>query len=93
MPYRNRKLLDVRDYPCQRCGAKDGTVVAAHYQGIGAHLLGKGRGQKVADYATVPLCATCHKQFDEYEDGNKAEVSLMFALLILQSLDKRVFKK
>ena len=61
--YRNQKLLEaVRDFPCQICGAEDGTVVAAHSNQM-RH--GKGRGIKAHDYAIAALCYRCHMEIDQ----------------------------
>jgi transcription elongation factor Elf1 len=61
--YRNQKLLEaVRDFPCQHCGAEDGTVVAAH-SNRGRH--GKGMGIKAHDWAIAALCHRCHMELDQ----------------------------
>jgi len=53
---------------CVHCGVRDDTVVAAHYQGIRAQLLGKGKGTKPHDILCVAdLCAKCHSKFDSYQ--------------------------
>ena len=64
--YRNKKLLElVRQSPCQNCGTKDGTVVAAHSNQLRD---GKGRGIKAHDYRIAALCYGCHMELDQ---GNK----------------------
>lgn len=61
--YRNKNLLEaVRDFPCQICGAEDGTIVAAHSNQL-RH--GKGRGIKAHDYAIAALCYQCHMEIDQ----------------------------
>ena len=71
MTYRSRKLLDVAEHaPCQRCGAEDGTVVAAHSNQLRD---GKGRGLKASDYRIAFLCAECHYAIDEGTLLNRAE--------------------
>ena len=61
--YRNKKLLEVvRDSPCQSCGAKNGTVVAAHSNQLRD---GKGRSIKAHDYRIAALCYTCHSDIDQ----------------------------
>lgn len=35
-------LANAKGKPCMKCGRNDGTVVAAHYCGLGAHRLGRG---------------------------------------------------
>jgi len=63
MNYRNKKLLEiVRDSPCQLCGARDGTVVAAHSNQLRD---GKGRSIKAHDYRIAALCYTCHSDIDQ----------------------------
>ena len=64
--YRNKKLLEiVRQSPCQNCGTRDGTVVAAHSNQLRD---GKGRGIKASDYRIAALCYGCHMELDQ---GNK----------------------
>jgi hypothetical protein len=64
--YRNKKLLEVvRQSPCQNCGTRDGTIVAAHSNQLRD---GKGRGIKANDYRIAALCYSCHMELDQ---GNK----------------------
>ena len=71
MIYRNRKLLDViRQSPCQACGRKDGTIVAAHSNQLRD---GKGRGIKAHDYRIAALCHQCHSEIDQGAKLSKAE--------------------
>jgi len=64
--YRNKKLLElVRQSPCQNCGTRDGTIVAAHSNQLRD---GKGRGIKASDYRVAALCYGCHMELDQ---GNK----------------------
>ena len=64
--YRNKKLLEiVRQSPCQHCGIKDGTIVAAHSNQLRD---GKGRSIKAHDYRIAALCYCCHMELDQ---GNK----------------------
>ena len=91
MTYRNRAYLNTaKDEPCIKCGRNDGTVVAAHYSGLGAYALGKGMGTKVFDLATAHLCSRCHAEFDNYQDDNTIERSQEFLMLILRTLKKNV---
>jgi len=61
--YRNKKLLElVRQSPCQHCGVRDGTVVAAHSNQLRD---GKGRGIKAHDYRIAALCYRCHADLDQ----------------------------
>lgn len=63
MNYRNKKLLEaVRDSPCQACGAKNGTVVAAHSNQLRD---GKGRSIKAHDYRIAAMCYQCHSDLDQ----------------------------
>lgn len=96
-PYRNRRLLDAAEgESCIRCNTNDGTVVAAHYSGMGAHQLGKGMGQKADDHCTAHLCARCHAEMDSYAEGNGDARAAEFLLLILKTqrrlLDKGILK-
>lgn len=69
--YRNKKLLEiVREASCQKCGARDGTVVAAHSNQLRD---GKGRGLKAHDYRIAALCYTCHMDLDQGKTMNRAE--------------------
>lgn len=88
-PFRSRKLLDAaKGEPCIACGADDGTVVAAHYSGMGSHGLGKGTGTKVSDIAAAHLCHRCHTEMDSYAQGNTTERSQVFLMLILKTIVK-----
>lgn len=61
--YRSKKLLEsVREFPCQLCGAQDGTVVAAHSNQLRD---GKGKGIKAHDYRIAALCFHCHYEIDQ----------------------------
>ena len=96
-PYRNRKLLDAaKGQSCIRCGADDGTIVAAHYSGLYSDQLGKGAGQKAWDLFVAFLCRDCHATFDSYKDGNDDARAAKFMLLILKTqmrlLDMGVIK-
>lgn len=69
--YRNKLLLEVcRELPCQHCGAKDGTVVAAHSNQLRD---GKGRGLKAHDYRVASLCFSCHAEIDQGSKLSKTE--------------------
>jgi hypothetical protein len=88
MMYRNPKLLKaVRDAECMVCGAKDGTVVAAHSNQLRD---GKGRGIKAHDYRIAAMCHICHHQVDQgflwdkekkkevWEDAHRKTVGWLF---------------
>ena len=69
--YRNKKLLEVvRKSPCQHCGNRNGTVVAAHSNQLRD---GKGRGIKAHDYRIAALCYDCHMEIDQGAKLSKAE--------------------
>ena len=71
MNYRNKKLLEaVRESPCQLCGARDGTVVAAHSDQLRD---GKGRSIKAHDYRIAALCYTCHAELDQGSKMSKED--------------------
>jgi hypothetical protein len=74
--YRNKKLLEVvRESPCQHCGAKDGTVVAAHSNQLKD---GKGRSIKAHDYRVAALCFKCHHDLDQGASMAKFERIVMW---------------
>ena len=88
MMYRSPKLLEaVRDAECMVCGAKDGTVVAAHSNQLKD---GKGRGIKAHDYRIAAMCHICHHQVDQgfmwdkeqkrrvWEDAHRKTVGWLF---------------
>lgn len=59
---RTQKLLDAaRDYPCSHCGARDGTIVAAHCNEL---ALGRGFAHKTPDFLVAYLCYRCHDAAD-----------------------------
>lgn len=100
VPYRNKKWLDAaRDQSCVNCTINDGTVVAAHYQGIRAYLFGKGKGQKPDDCYVADLCRRCHAQFDNYfsdtykkklTQEQKIDLSEQFMFCVLVTLRRRI---
>lgn len=87
-PYRNARLRDTTDEPCQICGIRDGTVVGAHYQGRYSDRVGKGRGQKPSDLAIIAACHRCHAEIDSYEGGNTDERAAWLLSLILERLNR-----
>lgn len=66
----NRLLLRCRGLSCQHCGARDGTVVAAH-SNQAKH--GKGRGIKASDQYIAALCHACHAALDQGAHLTEAE--------------------
>jgi len=86
--YRSDKLLEVvRQAPCMNCGARDGTVCAAHSNQLRD---GKGRGLKAHDYRIAALCYRCHSELDQgknlsrearinmWEDAHRATIGWLF---------------
>lgn len=71
MNYRNKKLLEaVRESPCQSCGARNGTVVAAHSNQLRD---GKGRSIKAHDYRIAAMCYQCHMELDQGSSMSKED--------------------
>lgn len=68
-----KRLAAIRKLPCIRCGNPNSQ--AAHSNSA-KH--GKGRSIKASDEFTVPLCHSCHFQFDTFQLGNRAESEAMF---------------
>jgi len=90
---RNQKrLVAIRNLPCIRCGNPNSQ--AAHSNSA-KH--GKGRSIKASDEFTVPLCHSCHFQFDTFQLGSRVESEAMFdqwlvrANRMLAMEDKEVF--
>ena len=69
----NKRLETVRKLPCVRCG--NSPSQAAHSN---SSKHGKGRGIKASDEFTVPLCAICHSQFDQFKLGARQESEALF---------------
>ena len=68
-----KRLAEIRKLPCVRCGNPNSQ--AAHSNSA-KH--GKGTSIKASDEFTVPLCHSCHFQFDTFQLGNRAESEAMF---------------
>ena len=87
-----KRLAAIRKLPCIRCGNPHSQ--AAH-SNRAKH--GKGRSIKASDEFTVPLCHSCHFQFDTYQLGNRAESEAMFDQWLvrvermLNQTDKEIF--
>jgi len=93
-----RYLAAAKDQACVYCGARDGTVVAAHLTGYRAQEFGKGKGVKCHDILTADLCSKCHVAFDSYEIGTtlsdqpyirKMDHSEQFLTCILRTIVRR----
>ena len=68
-----KRLAEIRKLPCVRCGNPNSQ--AAHSNSA-KH--GKGRSIKSSDQFTIPLCHSCHFQFDTFQLGSRAESEAMF---------------
>lgn len=68
-----KRLKAVRLLPCVRCGHSPSQ--AAHSN---SSKHGKGRGIKASDEFTVPLCHSCHSQFDQFKLGTRQESEALF---------------
>lgn len=69
----HKRLAAIRKLPCVKCGKPNSQ--AAHSNSA-KH--GKGRGIKASDLFVIPLCHSCHSQFDQYKLGSRAESEAMF---------------
>jgi hypothetical protein len=69
----HKRLAAIRKLPCVRCGQSPSQ--AAHSN---SSKHGKGRGIKASDEFTVPLCAICHSQFDQFKLGTRQESEALF---------------
>jgi len=68
-----KRLKSIRLLPCVRCGQSPSQ--AAHSN---SSMHGKGRGIKASDEFTIPLCYSCHSQFDQYKLGTRQESEALF---------------
>lgn len=73
MKRNHKRLAAIRKLPCIRCGNPHSQ--AAHSNSA---KYGKGRSIKSSDQFTIPLCHSCHFQFDTFQLGNRAESEAMF---------------
>ena len=82
--YRNKKITDSAEgEPCVSCGRNDGTTVFAHYSGMGAARLGKGKAIKCHDYVGAYLCGKCHDYYDQHKGGRNEEQGFEFLMLCM----------
>lgn len=66
---RDRKRLEaIRKLPCVVCGKPNSQ--AAH-SNFGEH--GKCKSRKADDKYTIPLCHSCHSDFDQYKTMGREE--------------------
>ncbi|HDV0601006.1 TPA: DUF968 domain-containing protein, partial [Acinetobacter baumannii] len=68
-----KRLKAIRILPCVRCGQSPSQ--AAHSN---SSKHGKGRGIKSSDLYTIPLCHSCHSQFDQFKLGTRQESEALF---------------
>lgn len=92
-PYRSREYLDLSyadGKGCIICGAP---CEPAHYNGIGAHHLGRGAGMKASDLAVADYCRAHHVEADTYAGDRLSEVRSADFLLhcwrtLLRNIDR-----
>lgn len=72
-----KRLAAIRKLPCVKCGS--GPSQAAH-SNFSEH--GKGRSIKADDKYTIPLCHSCHIDFDQYKTMGKDESKEWFAKML-----------
>ena len=88
-------LAAARDQPCARCGAQDGTVVAAHSN---RQQHGKGMGIKAHDIFVADLCRRCHDWYDgrgsvtESSDERQIEWQQAHEVTLLNRLKRGIIK-
>jgi hypothetical protein len=83
-----------RDQSCVACGARDGTVVLAHYFGPRRHSYGGGMSHKGHDLAGAHLCARCHLDMDtnnrsKVNRWETSEIFLHYCMLTLIRLHEQ----
>ena len=69
-----KRLVAIRRLPCVRCGHPNSQ--AAHSNSA-KH--GKCKSRKADDKYTIPLCHSCHIDFDQYKTMGKDESKEWFA--------------
>jgi len=62
-------LAYVRTLPCCVCN-KPGPSEPHHIKGVGGF---SGAGLKAPDYASMPMCATCHREMHDHGEGRNAQ--------------------
>lgn len=72
-----KRLNEIRKLPCIKCGG--GPSQAAH-SNFSEH--GKGKGIKADDKYTIPLCHSCHSDFDQYKTMSREESKERFAKML-----------
>jgi len=64
-----KRLNEIRKLPCIKCGSPAPSQAA--HSNFGEH--GKGKGIKADDKYTIPLCHSCHSDFDQYKTMGREE--------------------
>ncbi|EPQ1202735.1 DUF968 domain-containing protein [Acinetobacter baumannii] len=72
-----KRLSEIRALPCVRCGQSPSQAAHSNFS---EH--GKGRGIKADDQYTIPLCAICHADFDQYKTMGREESKEWFAKML-----------
>ncbi|HAV5548726.1 MULTISPECIES: hypothetical protein [Acinetobacter] len=72
-----KRLNVIRALPCVRCGYPHSQAAHSNFS---EH--GKGRGIKADDQYTIPLCAICHADFDQYKTMGREESKEWFAKML-----------
>ena len=57
----NQRFKALRKFSCVECGRRPVDIAHSNFS---EH--GKGKGIKADDEYTIPLCHTCHADFDQY---------------------------
>ncbi|WP_033134631.1 DUF968 domain-containing protein [Acinetobacter sp. MN12] len=73
-----KRLAAIRKLPCIRCGLPAPSQAA--HSNFGEH--GKGKGIKADDRYTIPLCHSCHSDFDQYKTMGREESKEWFAKML-----------
>ena len=74
----NKRLQAIRQLPCVRCGMMPPSQAA--HSNSSKH--GKGKGIKADDQFTIPLCHSCHSNFDQYTTMGKEESKQWFLKML-----------
>ena len=72
-----KRLAAIRKLPCVKCGG--GSSQAAH-SNFGEH--GKCKSRKADDKYTIPLCHSCHSDFDQYKTVGREQSKEWFAKML-----------
>lgn len=68
-----KRLSAVRSLPCLKCGNPNSQACHSNWS---EH--GKGKGLKADDQFTIPLCQSCHSDFDQYKNMSKEQSKAWF---------------